>query len=69
MVLEQPFILEKNIANLTNSFPRSDGGNTAIEAIDMNSNIINNCIRGSLLMTFFTGSLLAAGLRIFVSTT
>ena len=28
------------IANLTNSFPRRDGGNTAIGAIDMNSNII-----------------------------
>ena len=32
-----------NIANLTNSFPRRDGGNTAIEAIDMNSNIIKKC--------------------------
>ena len=31
-----------NIANLTNSFLRRDGGNTAIEAIDMNSNIIKN---------------------------
>ena len=30
-----------NIANLTNSFLR-DGGNTAIGAIDMNSNIIKN---------------------------
>ena len=29
-----------NITNLTNSFLRRDGGNTAIEAIDMNSNII-----------------------------
>ena len=29
-----------NIANLTNSFLRRDGGNSAIEAIDMNSNII-----------------------------
>ena len=29
-----------NIANLTNSFLRRDGGNTAIETIDMNSNII-----------------------------
>ena len=28
------------IANLTNSFLRRDGGNTAIGAIDMNSNII-----------------------------
>ena len=31
-----------NIANLTNSFLRRDGGNTAIEAIDLNSNIITN---------------------------
>ena len=31
-----------NIANLTNSFLRRDEGNTAIEAIDMNSNIIKN---------------------------
>ena len=31
-----------NIANLTNSFLRSDGGNIAIEAIDLNSNIIKN---------------------------
>ena len=31
-----------NIANLTNSFLRIDGGNTAIEAIDLNSNIIKN---------------------------
>ena len=31
-----------NIANLTNTFLRRDGGNTAIEAIDMNSNIIKN---------------------------
>ena len=31
-----------NIANLTNSFLRSDGGNTAIEAIDLNSYIIKN---------------------------
>ena len=29
-----------NIANLTNSFIRRDGGNTAIGTIDMNSNII-----------------------------
>ena len=29
-----------NIANLTNSFLRRDGGNTAIEVIDLNSNII-----------------------------
>ena len=33
-----------NIANLTNSFLRRDGGNTAIEAIDMNSNIIKNVL-------------------------
>ena len=32
-----------NIANLTNSFLRRDGGNTAIEAIDLNSNIIKKC--------------------------
>ena len=31
-----------NIENLINSFLRSDGGNTAIGAIDMNSNIIKN---------------------------
>ena len=31
-----------NIANLINSFLRRDGGNTAIRAIDMNSNIIKN---------------------------
>ena len=31
-----------NIANLTNSFLRRDGGNTAIGAVDMNSNIIKN---------------------------
>ena len=30
-----------NIANLTNSFLRRDGGNAAIWAIDMNSNIKN----------------------------
>ena len=31
-----------NIANLTNSFLRRDGGNTAIGAIDMNCTIIKN---------------------------
>ena len=31
-----------NIANLTNSFLRRGGGNTAIGAIDLNSNIIKN---------------------------
>ena len=31
-----------NIASLTNSFLWRDDGNTAIEAIDMNSNIIKN---------------------------
>ena len=31
-----------NIAHLTNRFLRRDGDNTAIEAIDMNSNIIKN---------------------------
>ena len=31
-----------NIANLTNSFLRRDGGNTAIGAIDKNNNIIKN---------------------------
>ena len=31
-----------NIANLTNSLLRSDGGNTTIRAIDLNSNIIKN---------------------------
>ena len=29
-----------NIADLTNSFLRTDGDNTAIEAIDMSSNIV-----------------------------
>ena len=37
-----PVYTEINIADLTNSFLRRDGGNTAIEAIDMNSNIIKN---------------------------
>ena len=42
--MKTPFSCESgiNIANLTNSFLRRDGGNTAIEAIDMNSNIIKN---------------------------
>ena len=31
-----------NIENLTNSFLRRDGGNTAIGTIDMNSHIIKN---------------------------
>ena len=31
-----------NIANLTNSFLRRDGGNTTIGTIDMNSHIIKN---------------------------
>ena len=31
-----------NITNLTNSFLKTDGGNTAIGAIDMNSNIIKH---------------------------
>ena len=31
-----------NIANLTNSFLRRDGGNTAIGAFYLNSNIIKN---------------------------
>ena len=31
-----------NIVNLTNSYLRRYGGNTAIEAIDLNSNIIKN---------------------------
>ena len=31
-----------NIANLTNTFLRKDGGNTAIGTIDINSNIIKN---------------------------
>ena len=31
-----------NAADLTNSFLRRDGGNTAIDAIDINSNIIKN---------------------------
>ena len=37
-----PVYTETNIANLTNTFRRRDGGNTAIGAIDMNSNIIKN---------------------------
>ena len=37
-----PVYTEINIANLTNSFLRRNGGNTAIGAIDMNSNIIKN---------------------------
>ena len=35
-----PVCIGINIANLTNTFLRRDGGNTKIEAIDMNSNII-----------------------------
>ena len=31
-----------NMAHLTNSFLRRDGGNTAIKAIDMNRKIIRN---------------------------
>ena len=31
-----------NVTNLTNTFLKRDGGNTAIEAIDMNSNTIKN---------------------------
>ena len=31
-----------NVANLTNSFLRRDGGNTAIGTMGMNSNIIKN---------------------------
>ena len=38
---ETPVYTGINIANLTNTFLR-DGGNTAIGAIDMNSNIIKN---------------------------
>ena len=34
-----------NIANLTNRFLRKDEGNTAIGAIDMNSNIIKKMWR------------------------
>ena len=41
MIEQQQFILEY-IANLTNSFLRRDGGNIAIGAIDLNSNIIKN---------------------------
>ena len=37
-----PVYTRKNIANLTNTFLRRDGGNTAIGAIVMNSNIIKN---------------------------
>ena len=38
----RPVYTAINIANLTNSFLRRDGGNTAIGAIDMNSYIIKN---------------------------
>ena len=37
-----PVYTRINIANSTNSFLRRDGGNTATETIDMNSNIIKN---------------------------
>ena len=37
-----PIYTEINIAKLTNSFLRRDGGNTAIGAVDMNNNIITN---------------------------
>ena len=37
-----PVYAGTNIANLTNTFLIRDGGNTAIGAIDMNSNIIKN---------------------------
>ena len=33
-----------NIAKLTNSFLRRDGGNTAVGDIDLNSNIIQNIL-------------------------
>ena len=33
-----------NIENLTNTFLRRDGGNTTLEAIDMNNNIIKNVV-------------------------
>ena len=39
---ETPVYTGINIANLTNTFLRRDGGNIAIGAIDMNSNIIKN---------------------------
>ena len=44
MAIEQPTPVYTgiNIANLTNSFLRRDGGNTAIEAIEMNCHIIKN---------------------------
>ena len=38
----KPIYTGISIANLTNSFPRRDRGNTAIGAIDMNNNIIKN---------------------------
>ena len=37
-----PFYTGINITNLTNTFLRRDGGNTAIGSIDLNSNIIKN---------------------------
>ena len=33
-----------NIANVTNTFLRRDGGNTALGSIDMNNNIIKNVV-------------------------
>ena len=39
-----PVYTEINITNLTNTFLRRDGGNTAIGAIDLNSNIIKNVL-------------------------
>ena len=33
-----------NIANLTNTFLRRDGGNTSLRAIDMFNNIIKNVV-------------------------
>ena len=39
-----PFYTGINIANLTNSFLRSDGGNTAIWDIDINNHIIKNVV-------------------------
>ena len=40
MAIEQPVYTGINVANLTNSFLRRDGGNTAIGTIDMNHNVI-----------------------------
>ena len=41
-MIEQHQLILENLENLSNSFLRIDGGNTANGAIDMNINIIKN---------------------------